>query len=203
MKKPFPSANWERHRLPDLQTAPARPPAAEVRLLSKRNWPQVAAFRQHDLTSWFPRITRCLPSAAPGLSAAGEGGCRSPVRASSRGGGDGTPRFCPAAPRRAVQLLSPLWAGARAAEVRQQPGEGLQQPGEGPEDPAEVADWGWRREGGSVRTSAIPPPALEAGTGTRLYLTAPQETCFEPRESCWVSVSAWSTAVGHRGHLWW
>lgn len=62
--------------LPALVTPPVRcgrrPLSAALRA-----WPQVAAaFRQHDLTSWFPRITRCLPSAAPGLAAAGWGGCR-------------------------------------------------------------------------------------------------------------------------------
>lgn len=54
--------------------------------LAPRVWPQVAAFRQHDLTSWFPRITCCLPCAAPGL-AVGPGRLPQPSTGQLRGSG--------------------------------------------------------------------------------------------------------------------
>lgn len=103
-----------------------------------RAWPQVAAaFRQHDLTSWFPRITRCLPSAAPGLAAAGWGGCRR-LRGCPWGpSGSGLPS--PIAPEHRLpragagwvaQPLSVLQKGVWGVGARQELGRGLQEPAE-------------------------------------------------------------------------
>lgn len=73
--------------------------------------------------------------------------------------------------------------------MRQELGEGLQ-------DPAELVGLFGRREGlrgGSVRTRQ-PPHQLQR---LAQELTAPQETCLEPGQSCQVSVSVWSRAVEH------
>lgn len=70
-------------------------------LPARRAWPQVAAFRQHDLTSWFPRITRCLPSPAPGWLLWGCPWGLSGLR---------LPQASPAMAWGAAGLLSQLWA---------------------------------------------------------------------------------------------
>lgn len=140
--------------------------------LAPRVWPQVAAFRQHDLTSWFPRITLCLPCclscAAPGLPV-GPGWLPQPGTGQLQGSG-----LCQVSHPR---LLSSCALGGEAAAQ-----EGLQ-------DLADFAELFWRRE--NLKPGQSDPSKSRGWHGITAWADHSPENQFGA-----------VTLSQHRGHIW-